>query len=100
MEEKYKVAVFHNTDGIITNFQFVPGYTYEAVKEGDDLVVYMYETVNAEGKYRNMEKSEQIAMLKSLIANIENDHVSIVQVKADDDESTLTLIFNGSPEIF
>jgi hypothetical protein len=48
-----------------------------------------------------MEKQEAIEMLQSLIANIENDHVSIVETKGETGGSLswLTLILSGSPQI-
>jgi hypothetical protein len=48
-----------------------------------------------------MEKQEAIEMLQNLIANIESDHVSIVETKgeAGGPLSWLTLILSGSPQI-
>ena len=48
-----------------------------------------------------MEKQEAIAMLKSLIANIENDHVQVVEVNAEEGGSlaALTIVMSGEPEI-
>ena len=49
-----------------------------------------------------MEQSEAIAMLKSLIANIEAGHVEIVDTKAENPIGTLsalTLVMSGSPQI-
>ena len=48
-----------------------------------------------------MEKLEAISMLKSLIANIENDHIEVKEVKLEEGGSlnALTFIFSGEPEI-
>ena len=49
-----------------------------------------------------MEQSEAIAMLKSLIANIEAGHVEIVDTKAENPIGTLsalTLVMRGTPQI-
>lgn len=48
-----------------------------------------------------MDKAEVIAMLKSLIANIENDHVQIVAVEMDEAPGTATLNIEmqGAPQI-
>lgn len=49
-----------------------------------------------------MEQDEAVAMLKSLIANIEADHVEVTGVKHGDisgDAFAITLIMNGEPKI-
>lgn len=48
-----------------------------------------------------MEKSEAIAILKSLIANIENDHISLEEVMSVEGGSLheITLMLSGDPKI-